>query len=1259
MDIRQEVGGLIMGWTKEQQAAIDTRRCDLLVAAAAGSGKTAVLVERIIQMITDPVNPVDIDKLLVVTFTNAAAGEMRERIAGAIGKKIDEDPYNEDLQRQSILLHKASITTIHSFCLQIVRSHFHLLDLDPAFRIADGTETLLMKTEVLEEVLEFYYQNKKEEGFLALVESYGGKTQDTKLMDMILRIYHFVQSNPWPNEWIDTMGAAFDLNPDSDLNDTPWTAILKEQVQIELQGLSDAADQALYICRKAQGPAGYEGAILSDIQMLQDLYTTSKCKIQTLYEAFQKVSFVKLGRCSKDVDEQLQKRVKEIRDQELKKGLEDLRGKVFFKSPEDMKNDIIALYPQLRILGEIVQDFSARFQKAKQEKGIVDFNDLEHYALHVLLDKKSSPEQSIPSGTALELRQKYEEILIDEYQDSNLVQETLLSIISRKETKHPNMFMVGDVKQSIYRFRLAKPELFIEKHKRFSEKAEGSHRKIDLSQNFRSRESILYGVNFLFRQLMTPFVGEIVYDDKAALHPGAQFPPWEQKGIVGGPIELHLIQKEKEENEEEKTEEARTEEAKKQQEETEDLSTVQLEARIVGQRIHSLIRGKEAVWVYDKKLDSYRPIEYRDIVILLRATASWAPIFMEELSKQNIPAYGDVNIGYFQAVEVQTVLCVLQIIDNPRQDIPLLTVLRSPMVGLSGDELVQIRVDLKEGTFYEAIFGYLDMQIEETETTAKLRMFHQNLERWRDMAVSTPIHELIWVIYGETNYYNYVGAMVGGVQRQANLRVLLERAAQYETTSFKGLFHFIGFMNKLQNSEGDLGAAKTLGENENLVKIISIHKSKGLEYPIVFLCGLGKQFNLQDLRQSILLHQDLGFGPSYVDYHHRVIYNTLPKAALTKKIALENLSEELRILYVAVTRAKEKLILVGSVTDVEGQAAKWCRLLSHEEVQLPPYYMMKAKTFLDWIGPTVARHRDGQLIREWAGVEGKAIESVEEDGSSWDVYRWSRELIQQQDQEEQKEEEKQQTVLEQWDDMKVYSQWREEVFAKLSWNYTHQREVGLPIKVTVSEVKRKHQQVLSEDDSIQLYKDAFLRKPEFIQEKKGFSGAQRGTIMHFVMQHLTLEEARDTASIEKQLQRLEERGLLSTEELKIIKVQELVQFAQSPLAERMVRSSTVYREVPFVLALPAQELDFTVGNDGQQEHILLQGIIDCYFEEEDGWVLVDYKTDYCVEDQVEEIKKRYKMQMDMYTKALTQISGKPVKEQILYLFAIGKSVSYA
>lgn len=1267
-------------WTKEQQRAIDTRNCNLLVAAAAGSGKTAVLVERIIKIITNEKDPVDIDRLLVVTFTNAAAAEMRERIGEAISKELDKNPDSTLLQRQLTLLNRSYITTMHSFCLDVIKNNFHTIDLDPSFRIAEETETVLLKQELLQELMEDRY-DKNDQDFLALVECFGSSKDDKPLEELILDLYSFSMSGPWPEKWLREKAEEFNIGDNFDLSTTPWGQVLLESIRIELISAKDKLRAAEKICDETSGLEGYGDTIREDLALVNRLIDALAKDFNSLYTEFKVADFTKLKRAGKEADKEAQEAVKAARD-EIKKKLKAIKEDIFILSPEDMIDSLKEMYPVMKALSQIVIDFDKLYTEKKRERGILDFNDLEHLCLKILTEVNEDGE-IVPSPVALAFREKFEEVLVDEYQDSNNVQETIINMVSRKLTDKPNVFMVGDVKQSIYRFRQAKPELFLEKYNSYSmeEEEEGPGRKILLFKNFRSRLEVVNSVNYIFKQLMSKTVGELDYTDIEALNLGASFEDLEEEdAVVGGPTELHIIDRSGEsgeDSEEEGFEELDEEEISASNSlllEEEELDSIQIEARLVAKRIKELISQETGsiFKVYDKNLKAYRPVRYRDIVILMRATSQWAPVFVEELGIEGIPVYADSNTGYFQTVEIRTIMSLLQIIDNPYQDIPLLAVLRSPIFGFTPEDLIQIRMIDKEKYIYENLRLLVDEQSDvavsllgqiklyEESLKEKVDNFLSSLAKWRKMAIHMPIDEFIWYLYMDTSYYGYVGAMPNGSQRQANLRILFQRAKQYEQTSFKGLFNFINFINRLRSSSGDMGSAKTLGENEDVVRIMSIHKSKGLEFPVVILAGCGKQFNLMDLNRRILYHEELGYGPDYVNYNRRLTFPTVKKMAIKKKFKLESLSEEMRILYVAFTRAKEKLIITGSVTNLEKAAQRWCYAANQGENSVAAYEVVKGKNYMDWIGMALAKHKDGKLIRDAAGSYVDL--ASQDEGSSWEVKVWKKEDIIV----DKNVETVNKNVMELHKPSIIENdkkeQYAEEIKRRLDWNYKYLEAAKIPANVSVSELKRAAAEDLDDGSTFSLYKTQILKKPRFLQEEKGLSPAERGTALHFVMQKLNLDKIYTTQQIQEQINYLVEKAFLTEEHAAAVNPFRILKFFKSSLGQRMLKvhkaGGKIYREVPFYIDMPATAINPSLPKEiYDNEMVRLQGVIDTYFEENDGLVLLDYKTDYVGEDVTEEdIKERYRIQIKYYSDTLEKIMGLPVKEKYLYLFYTGEIV---
>ena len=987
-------------WTDEQLSAIKTRNCNLLVAAAAGSGKTAVLVERIIRIITNKDNPVDIDKLLVVTFTNAAAAEMRERIAAAISKALDKEPTSKNLQKQLTLLNRANITTMHSFCLDVIKNNFHKIDLDPSFRIGDQTEGILIKDEVIETLFEEKYDQEDTE-FTSLVEAFSTYKNDDNLKELIINMYNFIMSGPWPENWLKENAEAFNIETMEELNNSKWVLVLKNSIKVEIEGYIKMLEKAIEIINLTDGLEPYLEAFSNELYSIKNAYNSIDCGLDDIYSSLCSISFGRLKSIKKDKvsDENAQNTVKSIRD-DIKKKISELINNIFSVTPEEMLINIKGAYPTIKKLTEIVLEFGEKFSQKKKEKNILDFNDLEHLCLKILSDKDENG-NIIPSKTAIEFKNLFDEVLVDEYQDSNNVQETIIELVSRRKDEFPNVFMVGDVKQSIYRFRQAKPELFMEKYINYTLE-ESNNRKIQLYKNFRSRKEVIDGVNYIFKEIMSETVGELEYTDEEALNLGASYENSEDENVIlGGPIEVNIIEKSIEESDLNK------EKLDEEDFENEEIEGVNLEGKIVAKRIKELMTttGNNVFKVLDKETGEYRPIKYKDIVILLRATKNWSESLLDELGQEGIPAYADTGSGYFESIEIRTIMSLLRVIDNPMQDVPVIAVLKSPIMGFSAEDLSIIRLKNKEKYFYENIADIAEENICDIseELITRCKGFLEKLEIWRNKAIYMPIDEFIWYLYMDTAYYGYVGAMPNGVLRQANLKILFQRAKQFEQTSFKGLFNFINFINKLTKSSGDMGSAKILGENEDVVRIMSIHKSKGLEFPVVFLCGTGKQFNLMDLNKNILYHDELGFGPDFVDLEKRVSIGTIAKEAIKKKMKLETLSEEVRILYVACTRAKEKLIITGTVNNIQKSIEKWISSASLDYNLILPSEILKGKSYLDWIGMSLCQHNDGKILREKIAVSN---EISKDDNSKWDIKLWKRSDIVVNNEDDKLEEEK-------------------------------------------------------------------------------------------------------------------------------------------------------------------------------------------------------------------------------------------------------------
>lgn len=1257
-------------WTDEQLLAIETRGKNLLVAAAAGSGKTAVLVERIIKIITDDNNPVDIDKLLVVTFTNAAASEMRERIGDAISKKLEEMPDSKMLQRQLALLNKSNITTIHSFCLDIIKNNFHLIDLDPGFRIGDETECTLIKQDVLIELFEDKY-DKEDEDFLNLIEAYCTNRDDERLKEIVLKLYNFSMSGPWPSVWLREKAQEFNINSLDELEKASWYKVLKESLYLDLNNAKNGLDEAIKICEEDSDLAPYLLNLKPELNGIENAINSLNLNLEQIYKAIKDIEFAyRIKTVKKGLGDELdKKKVKSLRD-DVKKKINQIKGGVFSVSLDETLNGIKNMYPIIKSLTELVIEFSDRYVKKKMERVILDFNDLEHLCLKILTCNDENGEV-YASSVAQKFREKFEEVLVDEYQDSNNVQETIISMVSRKDLDNPNVFMVGDVKQSIYRFRQAKPELFLEKYNSYSEEDNKKNRKIMLYKNFRSREEVIKGVNFIFKSLMSKTVGELDYTDKEALNLGASYDEINKDNVyfqdnefidldkieVSGALELHILDKSSD-FEDEKNE--INDEDDKENDNEEDLSAVAIEARIIAKRIKELINPSDGkcFMVFDKNLNRYRKITYKDIVILLRSTKNWADTIVEELSFGGIPVYADINTGYFQTIEIRTIMSLLHIIDNPMQDIYTIASMRSPIFAFTSEELADIRILNRDNYFYLNVKDIAEDVYDERINKSlkdKCVYFIEKIGSWREKSLYMPIDEFLWYLYSDTSYYGYVGAMVNGIQRQANLRILFQRAKQYEQTSFKGLFNFINFINKLRKSSGDLGTAKILGENEDVVRIMSIHKSKGLEFPVVFLSGCGKQFNLRDINDSLLFHEELGIGADCIDIKKRIRYTTLQKYAIKKKFELETLSEEMRILYVALTRAKEKLIITGSSYNLQKDIDACYKAGVKGFNKVIPSELLKQKSYLKWIMTALIKHKDGDILRQG---KNEFVE-ISDDLSSWKINFHKKSDFGTENVEDSIEKKNISILSLNYSNFEV----DEEIRKRLEFRYKYRDVCSVPSNISVSDIKKAEEEIFEPQAENLFSEEKNRKKPKFIMEEKGLSKAEKGTAMHFVMQKLDLNKVNLLNEIKEQIKNMFEKGLITKDEEESINIFKIQKFFKSNLGQRLLKAykenKQVFRELPFITEIPVKRIEKDlIDKIFNNEKLRLQGIIDCFFEEDDGIVLLDYKTDYVENGKEKEILDKYRVQIDLYTETLERVIGKKVKERYLYLFGIDKEVKY-
>ena len=1271
-----------MKFTPEQQRVIELHNSNILVSAAAGSGKTAVLVERIIRMICDGEHPADIDRLLIVTFTNAAAAEMRERIAAGITARLEADPGNEHIQKQSALLHNAQITTIDSFSLFLIRNHFNEIGLDPDFRVADEGEIKLLQQEVLAQLLEDAYAGQfvpeAPEQFHACVEYFCPGGRESVLEQHILNLSRYAGSFPWPAEWLEERKNDYAAGDMEALVHSDYGQYLTERVNRTVEGCLEKLREVKRLCELPDGPYMYGELTEAEIEQLERL---TSCK--DLEEQAAKVPAVTFARLpsKKDdsVDPAKRELAKAIRNS-VKDTLSDL-SESYFKTPLELAVEQgKACREPLRMLLDLVLEFDRRLLAAKQERHLIDFSDMEHYALQILLkrekveetgsigtDRAKTKYRIVPSDVAMEYRQYFQEILIDEYQDSNLVQEYLLSAISGEAEGHYNRFMVGDVKQSIYKFRLARPELFLEKYDTYQET--GDLCRIDLAKNFRSRIQVVDAVNGVFSRIMSREIGGIAYDDKAALYPGAVYPAQEDPAYGS---ELLLIRKpEKGEREESGIGEQHAEGAGV----LVDYDNVrQLEALAIAARIKQL---KGSLQVMEKSAGELRPVRYSDMVILLRTTSGWDEEFKKILEQQGIPVYITSKTGYFGALEVQELLQFLRVLDNPRQDIPLFGVMQSVFGGFTQEEIAQIRSggeghSRKRMTLYEALkevaqsgrtveegeeISAGESAGEEAELSQKADTFLQRIGHYRDLTPFTSIRDLLQRILDDYDYLNYVTALPAGSKRRANVEMLLTKASAFEKTSYFGLFHFIRYMEQLEKYDVDYGEADTLDENADVVRIMSIHKSKGLEFPVVFVSGLSKRFNMQDANQSLIVDMDLGVAVDYVDSVRHIKNKTLRRTVLSAKMKEDNLAEELRVLYVALTRAREKLILTAVLDKAD---EKWELAQMTGQERLTYLDFCEAGSYMDFLLPILPQ--TGIAVKTLR-TEDLAVEELREQLRMGDRREQLRLIACGETTLTGDPEENERKLM-----------YLRERFA---YQYPHPGLQKLYTKTTVSELKIA---AMAEKDEAAFHtfeeKEVVPYIPGFRREQEKVSGAVRGNAFHRTMELLDFtylftesglftgcpnnyEEYRrglDKNRLQNRLEEFLQRETISlrlTEEYaKAVSLPKILNFLEQELAYRMWRAQEqglLYREQPFVLGIDAKRLDPDLP---EGEKVLIQGIIDVFFIEDGEIVLLDYKTD--VIDSLEALWNRYNVQIQYYEEALTKLMQMPVKERILYSFYLEK-----
>jgi ATP-dependent helicase/nuclease subunit A len=1201
-----------MAWTNEQQAAIDSRGQTLLLSAAAGSGKTAVLVERIIRRLLDKEYPIDITELLVVTFTKAAAAEMRDRIGTALMKALSEtkDPR---VERQLALLPSAQISTLHAFCQHVIRKYFYTIDLDPAFSIAGEEELNLLRRQVLEDVFLSYYEDDEKASILyPLADMFGSDRGDDILMDTVSRMYTYARSLAWPEHWLKEAARAYDVAPDAVIDDMVWAGPIKDAVRRILEEDAHLYDGVLYHLRQREAFApACDTFVAEQAALRQAAQARSWNDLSRFVRAIDFPRLKSLRKLSDD-DKAVWERCKKVRDDVKKDVIKTLQSVYFSATPEEWLDGMRAMKPVMDGLVTLTLDFAKAYGAAKKEKGWIDFSDLEHFCLQILLAPDASPEHPVPSAAAEELRSQYEEVFIDEYQDTNGVQELITRLVSGED----NRFMVGDIKQSIYRFRLADPTLFLEKYQSFSRDEKAVQRCIDLGRNFRSVPVVLDAVNAVFSRAMTAEAAGMDYGEREKLYAGRQAPDDER--WIGGPVEVDIV-------------------PTPSDEEDDDGSTAfEKECRFIAGRIGELLAsGRMAA----RKDGTLEPLSYRHIVVLLRSMAGKADVLIQALQEGGIPSYAEQSGGYFAAVEVQVMLALLRCIDNPEQDLAMAAVLRSPLVGLDETALAGVRL-AGDGTLWQNLPAFVASLPDGVDEKEDLQQFMAAFDSWRTYSRRHGVAELLQRLYDDTAYVDFVGAMPGGDVRQANLKALYDRARQYEEAGFRGLFRYLQLMDKMKEDGLDLAPAKVVSEKEDVVRIMSIHKSKGLEFPVVFVADMGKAFNRRDTQDQILFHNRLGIGLKQYDPEWRMSYPTLIWSGIAAQLRWEGTAEEERILYVAMTRARDQLILTGHSSHIDRDWQRWTSRLNPAQ----------AKSYFDWVMPAAL-----------APFGAKADADYARPGAAWQDAVWQVRIAKAVPagtvEEGAYDGEPRLEALRCGDLTGTpVPSWLDE---QLSWQYAYPQAVRTAAKFSVSEVKRRYQELHSDElqDEAALSvpaaavippapgeDDAFAALPPWLAgEEAAVSGAQRGTALHKALQYITPAADQTTATLRREIDAFVRQGLLSREEAKLVYVPVLAAFCQSDIGRRMAESPELHREYPFTVLLAGGD---PLPETETGEQILIQGVIDCLFREDDAWILVDYKSDRL--ETADAFRRRYAVQLALYKRAVEQITHRPVEETYIY-----------
>ena len=1191
--------------TEEQRKILDDRGGEVLVSAAAGSGKTRVLVERLLDRVTG--EGLDITQFLVITYTKAAAAELRGRIAQELSQRLAQNPNDRHLRRQTTLVYQAQISTIHAFCAALLRESGHLLDLDPDFRLCDEGEGAVMTQQVLQDVLEEQYENLREgDDFSLLVDTLAAGRDDSRLEQIVLDVFGRIQSHPDPAQWLFGQKAVWALEGITDAGQTSWGALLLEDAARQGREAEKRLERALSLCAQDELlQMNYAPSIQASLEAAQAFCDAAEGSCWDKTCACLPVPFPAVGRKRKRSEEltpleesraaAVTQQVKNLRD--TAKDLLARAAERFDGDSAQVLSDLREAAPAVRGLMDLVLRFQEAYQAEKARRGVLDFSDLEHFAVKLLVDPSGEP-----TALAKMWGERFEEVMVDEYQDTNQVQNAIFSAISRGGR---TLFEVGDVKQSIYRFRLADPTIFLDKYRRFApgdEAKEGGPRKRVLSRNFRSRPQVLEGCNDLFRNIMSTQLGELDYTDDQALVPGAEFPESGDYTLELDALDLSYLGD--------------------QEGEKEDKN--RLEARFVARRIRALL--EEPLMI--KEGDGVRPLRPSDVMILLRSPGVVLHHYIRALGEEGIPWNAEGGEDFFATTEVNVALSILQIVDNPRQDVPLIAALRSPVFGFDADHLARLRAGAK-GDFYSAL-----VQAAQDGDQASAD-FLRELEELRFGAGDRTCRQLIWHIYEKTNILGLFGAMPGGEERQNNLLTLYALAGQMEDGGCRSLFQFLLRLERLRDTGAKLTAAGGGGDGDG-VSILSIHKSKGLEKPVVLVCGLSRRLNREDLMRPVLFHPVLGVGPKGLDRTRMVEYPTLARRAVSRQLEREMMSEEMRLLYVAMTRAKEKLILTLALT--EGAKALE-RLAEDAAAPVSPVALERQQSVGQWILLHALTRPEGEILRTLAGGGTECTAPL---GPTWSI-RW----VEGQGLEEAKSRAGRFFPVSREED-------GEDLTAALTWTYPYAAAVQAPSKMTATQLKGRvlDQEAAQEAQGTAQTAPEPIRRPDFIARREGLTAAQRGTALHLAMQYLPLEGDHSPEAIREAVAGMVRDGFLTSLQGEAVKPEVLSAFFTSPLGREVAQAQEVHREFKFSLLTPAG--DYLPGLEG--EEVLLQGVVDCWFVDEQGITVLDFKSDRIRPGQEEERARAYAPQLSAYSRALERITGRRVYRKMLWFFATGTPV---